>query len=251
VIEAVAGQPIRSTARAPLWKVITEPVLLRNCCHETALNDSRDRIHRPAVQRQNRAIAKYLSNRRGVGSRTIKLPNSQLDAPEVNAETRSMFGQIDPVPDGSSPSRQRIADLVFGDDDRVSCEMTTESIIHPRTRAVITPPSFQSKADNGPVLILDVPLLLESHWETNADDVWVFSVSLPPSCHFASPSRVGTRRNFGPRQIPSITMDEKNRRRKRWVIENNGTTRRTAIEKTSETRSNHPLIRCPKPMEPF
>jgi len=167
-------------------------------------------------------IAKYLQSLGGVWLDADKIAKQQLDAPEVIAELVDVFGQSILGPDGSSPSRQRIADLVFGDDDESHARLKQlESIIHPRTRAVIHTALVQSKADNDPFVILDVPLLLESHWETECDEVWCVSVSLHRHAILLA-VRGWDAEELARRQSRQLPWDEK-RRRSDWVIENNGT----------------------------
>ncbi len=59
--------------------------------------------------------------------------------------------------------RSRLASRVFGDDDTKRLALTyLESVIHPRTRRIITADLMAAKRAGTAVAVLDVPLLFES-----------------------------------------------------------------------------------------
>ncbi len=76
--------------------------------------------------------------------------------------------------EGGRIDRSRLAGKVFGDDDLSRSLLTyLESVIHPRTRAVITTQLRQLFAMDpvGSVVLLDIPLLFESKWDRYCDEI--------------------------------------------------------------------------------
>lgn len=166
-------------------------------------------------------VARIIESRGGVWVDADAIAKSQLDDPEVIATLAARLGTEILASDGSI-SRGRIADLVFGDDEESHRRLKAlESVIHPRTHEIIKSQLRAAIARKVPYIILDVPLLLESGWEQECDQVWCMHIA--PRRHAEllaargwSPAELARREQ---RQLPW----EEKRRRSTWVINNDGT----------------------------
>ena len=103
-----------------------------------------------------------------------KIAHQVLDMPEVTRRLVEYFGDaiLDPDNDGKI-DRARLGREVFGDDDGSRRGLTyLESVVHPETRAVITQRIEAALDQRVVAVILDIPLLFESHWDHCCDEVW-------------------------------------------------------------------------------
>lgn len=166
-------------------------------------------------------VARIIDSRGGLWIDADLIAKQQLVEPEVIAALVASFGTGIRASDGAI-SRGRIADLVFGDDEESHRRLKVlESIIHPRTHEIIESQLRDAIERKVPYVILDVPLLLESGWEQECDQVWCMHIA--PERHAEllaargwSPTELARREQ---RQLPW----EEKRRRSDWVIDNNGT----------------------------
>ncbi len=95
-----------------------------------------------------------------------------LHRPDVTAEVIEYFGKQIATSIGAI-DRKRLAGLVFGDDDRSRTRLKyLESVLHPKTRLEITNQLVHLNRDGVSVTVLDVPLLLETHWDFCCDSIW-------------------------------------------------------------------------------
>lgn len=87
---------------------------------------------------------------------------------------RQVFGPEVFLPDGRL-DRVKMAKLVFSDEDR---RQALNAIIHPyvwqRTEAGL----IAAQREGSPVVVLDMPLLLEIGWQLRSEAVWVVKVPL-------------------------------------------------------------------------
>lgn len=165
-------------------------------------------------------VARQIESMGGVWLDADKIAKEQLTRSDVIDAVVREFGAGVLLDDGTL-SREKIADLVFGSSDESKARLKTlESIVHPRTRQEIRTALQAAREHRAEYVILDVPLLLESGWQSDCDEVWCLSV--PPDRHQALLAARGwdldELKRREKRQLP---WDEK-RRRSDWVIENDG-----------------------------
>lgn len=166
-------------------------------------------------------VARYLQSLGGVWLDADRVAKQQLADPDVIAEIATTFGEEVLATDGTV-RRERIADLVFANDVESQVRLKKlEAIIHPRTRAILRQSLERAKSDNVPIVILDVPLLLESGWQTDCDEVWCMSVSPVHHARLLA-ARGWDAEELARRQARQLSWEEK-RRRSDWVLENDGT----------------------------
>ena len=122
-------------------------------------------------------VAKLLQDHGATWINADLLARSVLEESEVQRQLIDHFG-ADVTDSGGRISRQKLAGRVFGDDDHKRAALTyLESVIHPRTRDLITQ-RLQEASDQGAVAaILDVPLLFESQWDRCCDEIWCIDSS--------------------------------------------------------------------------
>lgn len=122
-------------------------------------------------------VAKILQSRGGVWINADLIAKEQLTHPDVIAELVECFGETIRQSDGVL-SRAAIANLVFGDDatsrDRLK---QLESIVHPRTRTEIERQIQAATYDHAELIVLDVPLLIESGWYARCDEIWCVKIN--------------------------------------------------------------------------
>ncbi|TWT94193.1 dephospho-CoA kinase [Neorhodopirellula pilleata] len=180
-------------------------------------------------------VAGILQSRGGVWINADVIAKEQLGEPEVIEELVALFGagilgHNPQLPDSSrsepSLSRSAIANLVFGDDEEsVRRLRQLESILHPRTRREIERQIQQSNEiadhdDRLKLIVLDVPLLIESGWDARCDEVWCLKIS--PDRHAALLAVRGwTSDELTRRQRRQLSWSEKEARSTR-IIENDG-----------------------------
>ena len=90
------------------------------------------------------------------------------------AEMRKAFGPHIFLPDGSL-NRLKMGEIVFNDEEK---RQKLNSIIHPfiwhRTREEL----IRAQEEGSPVVVLDMPLLLEISWQLRVEEVWLVEVPL-------------------------------------------------------------------------
>lgn len=90
------------------------------------------------------------------------------------AEMRKAFGPHIFLPDGSL-NRPKMGEIVFNDEEK---RQKLNSIIHPfiwhRTREEL----IRAQEEGFPVVVLDMPLLLEISWQLRVEEVWLVEVPL-------------------------------------------------------------------------
>lgn len=90
------------------------------------------------------------------------------------AEMRKAFGPHIFLPDGSL-NRLKMGEIVFNDEEK---RQKLNSIIHPfiwhRTREEL----IRAQEEGFPVMVLDMPLLLEISWQLRVEEVWLVEVPL-------------------------------------------------------------------------
>jgi dephospho-CoA kinase len=141
-----------------------------------------------------------------------------LSEPEVRAAVRAAFG--DGVFDASgSIDRKALGKRVFEDDAALR---TLEAIVHPRVRARLDEKLERIRSEDGArLVVLDVPLLLESPFASRCRE-YVF-VEASPSTREA---RVRAARGWPPgeaarREAKQESLDRK-RSQSRFVVRNDG-----------------------------
>lgn len=87
---------------------------------------------------------------------------------------REVFGPHIFLPDGSL-DRLKVGEIVFNDEEK---RQKLNGIIHPyiwyRTREEL----IRAQEDGFPVVVLDMPLLLEISWQLRVEEVWLVEVPL-------------------------------------------------------------------------
>lgn len=166
-------------------------------------------------------VAGIVESLGGVWIDADAIAKAQLSDAEVIAGLVACFGADILASDGSI-SRGRIADLVFGDDEKSQLRLKElESIIHPRTHKIILSQLQDAITQKIPYVILDIPLLLESGWQRDCDQVWCMQIA--PDRHAKLLAARGwTCTELARREQRQLPWEEK-RRLSTWVIENNGT----------------------------
>ncbi len=166
-------------------------------------------------------VAQIVESRGGVWIDADAIAKEQLSDAEVIADLVECFG-ADIVTSDGSISRRGIADLVFGEEDESHRRLKElESIIHPRTHAIIQSRLHDAIAEKAPYVMLDVPLLLESGWDRDCDQVWCMRIDPKRHEHLLA-ARGWNAAELARREQRQLPWPEK-RRRSSWVIENDGT----------------------------
>lgn len=121
-------------------------------------------------------VAQILQSHGGVWINADTIAKEQLGDPGVINELVERFGTSIRQSDGTL-SRPVIADLVFGDDaESIRRLEELEAIIHPRTRLAIGERISQATNRGVSLVVLDVPLLIESGWDSQCDEVWCLKI---------------------------------------------------------------------------
>ncbi|MBY6275977.1 dephospho-CoA kinase [Symbiobacterium thermophilum] len=128
-------------------------------------------------------------------------------------------------PDGSL-DRQALGRIVFADPGR---RRALEAIVHPAVRAEIWRQVEQYRREGRPAVVLDVPLLYESGWDRQVDEVWVVWVDAE-----TQKARLIARSGLSPEEAEAriaaqMSLDEKARRADR-IIDNRGSLDRTRAQ---------------------
>jgi dephospho-CoA kinase len=160
------------------------------------------------------------------------IARSVLDHADIAQQLISHFGSE--IADSSGQiDRSALAARVFGDDVTMRGELTyLESLVHPRTKQIITQQIQAAQAhqddDKLTVIVLDIPLMFESGWDRSCDEIWCVD-----SQRDLRLQRTKTRGwdddELGRREANQMNMEDK-KRLSNQVIENNGT-----LEQLNET----------------
>lgn len=81
----------------------------------------------------------------------------------------SVFGEQILQPDGTI-NRRLLGDIIFGDAEK---RRKLDEITHPAIWDQITDEVKQAEAAGHRVVVLDIPLLLETDWHDRVDEIWV------------------------------------------------------------------------------
>lgn len=140
-------------------------------------------------------------------------------------EIRQHFGTEVLNPDGSL-NRARMAEIVFRDPD---ARAKLNSIVHPRVTEVLKSEVAayrEGRGDRAPVLVLEVPLLLEAGLEYLVDEIWV--VTAPEEALLKRiMARDGVCRERARRRLNAQMPQAEKIRRAHRVIDNSGTPEET------------------------
>lgn len=165
-------------------------------------------------------VARIVESHGGVWIDADAIAKSQLHDAGVIDDLVACLG-ADILGRDGAVRRGQIADLVFGADEQSQRRLKQlESIIHPRTRTIIQSRLQDAIADNAPYVILDIPLLLESGWERDCDQVWCMQIA-PERHEKLLAARRWDAAELARREQRQLPWSEK-RRRSTWVIENDG-----------------------------
>lgn len=100
------------------------------------------------------------------------IARSVLETPSIQQQLVTRFG-VDIVGKDGMVDRSKLADIVFGDDERSRHALNyLEGLTHPATRQSIAHRLQELTRADHRVAILDVPLLFESGWDLSCDTVW-------------------------------------------------------------------------------
>jgi dephospho-CoA kinase len=150
-----------------------------------------------------------------------KIAHQVLQEPEIVEQLIAYFGPQIVGSDGKI-DRRSLSKLVFGDDDLSRQGLRyLESLIHPRTKQVIASQIVAAVKSGAQAVVLDIPLLFESGWVNQCDEVWFVDTSR--DIQLAEAHRRGwTQENLNRRQSSQLDAEEKRRLSTR-IIPNHGT----------------------------
>ncbi len=151
----------------------------------------------------------------------------QPGTPVTQAIARE-FGPEVIGPDGSL-DRAALGRIVFADPAR---RKALEGIVHPAVRQQIWHEVDRYRAEGLPAVILDIPLLFESGWDQQVDQIWVVYVE-PATQRARLIERDGLMPEDADRRIAAQMALQSKRERADRVIDNGGTleeTRRQVVQ---------------------
>jgi len=176
-------------------------------------------------------VAGYLADLGATWINADRIAHDVLQKPEIAAQAIDHFGEKIVASDGRI-DRTALGRLVFGDDEHSTQGLRyLESIIHPATRKIILERLIDADRSNSIAAVLDVPLLFESGWANQCDEVWF--IDTPESIQAAEAIRRGwTLEKLKLRQSRQLPIEEKRRLSTR-LIPNDGTLEslKTRVEK--------------------
>lgn len=166
-------------------------------------------------------VASRLQDRGATWINADLVARSVLEMPSIQQQLVLRFGDAIVGKDGMV-DRSRLADIVFGDDDRSRQALHyLEGLTHPATRERIATQLRALARSNHPAAILDVPLLFESGWDLSCDSVWC--VDCPFDLRLArATSRGWDASELRRREEHQLPIAEK-RRRSSLILDNDGT----------------------------
>jgi dephospho-CoA kinase len=166
-------------------------------------------------------VARLLAGDDGVLLDADRTAHAALASPEVAALVAEHFGPECLDAEGR-PDRRALGPLVFADPER---RKLLEGWIHPRVRATLGSELERALAEGRPIVVLDVPLLLENAAESGLAERChgLVFVDAPAEQRAA---RAAERRGWGPgelaaREALQLPLEEK-RARATWVLSNGG-----------------------------
>ncbi len=118
-------------------------------------------------------VAGFLAELGGTWVNADLIARDVLETDQVELQLVDHFGPAI-TGEGGRIDRKRLASRVFGDDDLSRSSLIyLESVIHPRTREIITGRLRQTFVTNpdGSIVILDIPLLFEAGWDRYCDEI--------------------------------------------------------------------------------
>lgn len=122
-------------------------------------------------------VARHLQDLGATWINADQIARGVLEQSDVQQELLRHFGPEIAGNDGRV-DRSRLASRVFGDDDTKRLALTyLESVIHPRTRRIITADLMAAKRAGTAVAVLDVPLLFKAGWDLCCDEIWCIDAS--------------------------------------------------------------------------
>ncbi|MBI1289878.1 dephospho-CoA kinase [bacterium] len=142
---------------------------------------------------------------------------------EALGEIAEAFGSHVIHPDGSL-DRQALAAIVFPDPSQ---RRRLEGIVHPRVRRVVL--NLLSQHVDDPLVVLDVPLLFESAYESRCDHTVSVTVSEEVRRERLLRDRGMTQEQVEARLSAQLSQDEKNRRAT-FLVDNSGTLHQTCLQ---------------------
>ena len=168
-------------------------------------------------------VAKILNDQRGFALIDADAISRALTAPEGEAieDIKSQFGPQFILVD-QSLDRQKMRDLVFNDPN---ARKRLESIIHPKVLGQIERQIFRANDEGMKTVLIDIPLLAESHarWQQRLDAVLV--VDCMPETQV---QRVTQRSGLDPQSVLKIISSQATREARNalanWIIFNEGLT---------------------------
>lgn len=166
-------------------------------------------------------MARLLAGEDGALLDADRAAHAVLASPEVAALVAEHFGPECLDAEGR-PDRRALGPRVFGDPER---RKLLEGWIHPRVRATLSAELERALAEGRPIVVLDVPLLLENAAESGLAERChgLVFVDAPAEQRAA---RAAERRGWGPGELAAreslqLPLEEK-RARATWVIANGG-----------------------------
>jgi dephospho-CoA kinase len=142
----------------------------------------------------------------------------QLTAPHGAAmpEIQRLFGDQFVAEDGSL-QRERMRELVF---KQPQAKLQLQSLLHPMVLDLINASEIQIKREGKPLVVLDIPLLVESvHWRQKLDRVLVIDCSAETQIR-----RVTKRSHLAPALVKQIMETQASRAQRLsaadWVVFN-------------------------------
>ena len=129
---------------------------------------------------------------------------------------RGVFGEDFLTPDGSM-DREKMRTFIFA---QPQAKAQLQAILHPMIRAAMAEKEAQIKAEGKPLVILDIPLLVESaSWRAQLDDVLVVDCSEDRQI-----ARVMARNGWTRAQVQAVMAAQASRQERlaaaTWVIDN-------------------------------
>jgi dephospho-CoA kinase len=166
------------------------------------------------------AVAGMLQTLGAVWINADTIAHEVLERPEVKTQVVRRFGTAICRSDGKI-DRPRLAAIVFGDDASSRAALKyLESVVHPQTQDRMIEEIAAAVRSGAPVIVLDVPLLLESEWDLWCDEVWYVDTAEATRLTAAA-NRGWTAEALNRRAARQLDGDEKRRRSTR-TIDNHG-----------------------------
>ena len=119
--------------------------------------------------------------------------------------------------------RKKIAEVVFNNKEKLKL---LESIILTRVWEEAEQAIAEAKKQNSPMIVLDVPLLIEKDWYKKVDEVWLVYISPEEQIRRVMLRDGMTREQAKARMANQMSTDEK-RKYANVVIDNGGTLEKT------------------------